>query len=110
MTDRADVRPIVCPPFLFLPHPDTVGHWIRTDVCVALRDCPACHAPRGALCKNGPGDKRGAASTHISRRRIGRALKAALMLALAKDRDYRFPGAAWYVAREFEQNGFRTGP
>lgn len=110
MTTRADVRPIVCPPFVFMPHPTAKGQWIRADVCVALRDCPHCHAPRGSLCKSGPDDDVGSAGTHISRRNTGRTLKAALMLALAKDRNYRFPGAAWYVAREFEQTGFRTVP
>jgi hypothetical protein len=110
MTSPADARPVVVPPFVFLPHPKVKGQWIRTDICVVLRACPHCKAPKDELCKNVPGEEHGTACPHISRKRMGRSLKAPLMLQLARNKDYRFPGAAWYVAREFEQTGFRTMP
>jgi hypothetical protein len=107
---RADTRPVIAPPYAFYPHPTAKGQWIRTDICVALRDCPHCKAKRDELCKNDPGEEHGTACPHISRKKMGHRLKMPLMVKLAKSKDYRFPGAAWYVAREFEQTGFRVTP
>lgn len=106
--ERPDTRPVVAPPYLFLPHPTERGLWIRTDVCVAMRACPICHVPKGVLCKGDPENEIGTVNPHYARRTVKRSLKAPLMLKLAQDRDYRFPGAPWFIAREFEQTSFRT--
>jgi hypothetical protein len=36
--------------FSFVPHPLVAGVFIKTDICVALVPCPACHAELGEPC------------------------------------------------------------
>jgi len=113
MTSRADVRPVICPPFVFIPHPKDRGVWMRTDISVVIVACSLCRAEIGEPC-NGSSDKNRVVGvtvgTHISRQRISKGVKALRMLDLARNKRYRFPGAAWWVAHEFEQHGFRNAP
>jgi hypothetical protein len=86
---------------------------MRTDISVVIVACFLCRAEIGEPC-NGSSDKNRVVGvtvgTHISRQRISKGVKALRMLDLARNKRYRFPGAAWWVAHEFEQHGFRNAP
>jgi hypothetical protein len=55
---------------IFVPFPGMKGHYLRTDKCVALVECPQCHSPVGVPCT---GSYRNyTTSTHWMRRSAAR--------------------------------------